>query len=323
MYPPFVDRAEELRVLEGFAVAGFYPVLYLYGPEGCGKTRLLRELYSRLAGRRDFLVVYVDASEAGSVEDAVFSTVPEALSEIIAGVAGVALGGSPGKVVAALLPRLLRRLRERLIRGKHVVVIVDDVARPLGVERVELLAKKMLDALDDLRAKGAESVFMVATTSEGLSRRHLARHNYVALAQIWNLGRDAHEQLLDALGAPRDARRDAWLATGGNPRFTLMLSSLGWSVERLESWVERSVRASLGDTLEAYREALAAIVEDVDALSEYPVLEEKLLEANLVTPVDRPCLGYTPDPDPELGVGERYAWQAPVYKRVLARLLSG
>ncbi|RLE83654.1 MAG: hypothetical protein DRJ67_11815, partial [Thermoprotei archaeon] len=50
--PRFVDRIEELEFLEELSIKGFYPVLYIYGPEGCGKTRLLREFYSRIGGRR-------------------------------------------------------------------------------------------------------------------------------------------------------------------------------------------------------------------------------------------------------------------------------
>ena len=35
---PFVDREKELRVLENLALRGSETVLYIYGPEGCGKT---------------------------------------------------------------------------------------------------------------------------------------------------------------------------------------------------------------------------------------------------------------------------------------------
>ena len=320
MYPRFVDRAEELRSLEELASTGFYPILYLYGPEGCGKTRLLHELRRRLGEKPGYLVVYVDAEEASDPREAVRAA-PEVASELLEALGEAA--GPPGRMLARLLPSLLKRLRERLVAGRRVVVLVDEVARPLGLDAIEQYAKKLLDALEALYERGARSVLILATTSEGLSRRLLARHNYAALAEVWNLGRDAYEELLEALGAPRDARGDAWLATGGNPRFTLMLSSLGWRVERLEAWVERRVRALLGGLLRSQRDALLAAVEDVDVLEERPSLAEALLEANLVIPIDRPCLGYTPPPDPELGIGERYAWQAPVYMRVVHRLAGG
>ena len=45
---PFVDRALELGFLGGEDGKGSVLPLYVYGPEGCGKTRLLKELIGRL-----------------------------------------------------------------------------------------------------------------------------------------------------------------------------------------------------------------------------------------------------------------------------------
>jgi len=52
----------------------------------------------------------------------------------------------------------------------------------------------------------------------------------------------------------------------------------------------------------------------VDSVLDEPWLRDGLVETNLIAPVDRPCLGYTPPVDEELGVGERYAWQVPAYR---------
>ena len=47
----FVDRVDELGALLGLAERGSGVPVYLYGPGGCGKTRLLREFARRLSGR--------------------------------------------------------------------------------------------------------------------------------------------------------------------------------------------------------------------------------------------------------------------------------
>ena len=68
-HPRFVDREAELARLHSYAEKGMHAPLLLYGPEGCGKTRLLLELVRRLRGR-EYLVVYVDALEEDSLEPA-------------------------------------------------------------------------------------------------------------------------------------------------------------------------------------------------------------------------------------------------------------
>lgn len=41
--PRFVDRVMELNWLRDWSSGFRYVPLYIYGPEGCGKTRLLKE----------------------------------------------------------------------------------------------------------------------------------------------------------------------------------------------------------------------------------------------------------------------------------------
>ncbi len=317
--PPFVDRGAELSELLSLAERGFYPVLYLYGPEGCGKTRLLRELYSRLRGRRDYVTVYVDAQSMESVEEAVYAP-PGIVRAVLE--AARELAGPPGRVAALALLSAMRIVKRLYAVGKHVVILVDDVARPLGLEVIEAYSKSLLNLVEELLEAGAETVLAIATTSEGLSRSLLARHNYVSIRQLWNLDPDSYAELLQALGAPKDVTEEAWRSLGGNPRLALALRARGWSLQRLEDDLYPGIRAVLEDIAPRHRRELEEVVEDVDALLEHPELRRKLLEASLVTPVDRPCLGYTPPIDPELGIGRYYAWQTPLHRRLARRYLE-
>lgn len=67
----FVDRKAEITALLSLAEQGSGVPIYLYGPEGCGKTRLLREFAEKLKKRRDYLVAYIDALEEHDPSQAV------------------------------------------------------------------------------------------------------------------------------------------------------------------------------------------------------------------------------------------------------------
>ncbi len=315
---PFVDREAELSRLEEMASRGFYPVLYIYGPEGCGKTRLLRELVQRLKDRDDYLVIYVDAEARGDPREIVLAA-PELVTELIRSITIEALGAT-GKLIAALLPSILPRIVGRRVKGKKVVILVDDVARPLGLNEIESYAKRLLSLLEELYARGAASVLVAATTSESVSRRLLARHTYTVLAQVWNLPRQAFSKLLAHLGAPSEVAQESWKLLGGNPRLAIALKYHGWSYDNLIDALVRSVRASIEPLLGEHRDNLLDAVEDPDVLRSETQLLNQLTEANLVTPIDRPCLGYTPPPDKELGIGRYYAWITPAHREAVRRI---
>lgn len=176
--PRFVNRLQELDTLLRYSQNGYYPVLFLYGPEGCGKTRLLKELYAKLRTREDFLAIYVDAQSTGEPDKAVLAP-PEILQSISDIVKEIA--GPIGKAAALAILHVNRIFKRLSFKNKHVVVIVDDVVRSLGYDIIEIYTKNLLKLLEELLNLGAESVFVLATISEGVSRSLLARHNYVIL----------------------------------------------------------------------------------------------------------------------------------------------
>ena len=235
-YVPFVNRSVELERLREYSSKGFYPVLFIYGPEGCGKTRLLKEFLDSVEGLEGYITVYVDAQEMRSIEQAIYGPreIVRFASKLIS-----AISEGVGKVIAELLPYLIRKVFAKHVRGRHVVIAVDDAIRPLGLQVIEAYAKKLYDLLEWLLGQGAEAVFIVATSSEGSSMRLLARHNYVTLDFIWNLDRKSTYRLLELLQAPKEVFNEVYRWTGGNPRAILELKSLSWNVNL---WLRRIVK---------------------------------------------------------------------------------
>jgi len=317
--PPFINREIELKVLLNYAKKGYYPVLYLYGPEGCGKTRLLKEVVKRLQNRKDYLIVYIDAQSTSSIENSLLA--PSEIVRVMADIIGN-LTEPIGKLLAYAVVKLSQKLSRRQVRDKRVVILIDDVARPLGLDVIEVYAKNLLKLIEELYSLGVESVFVLATTSEGISRRLLARHNYTRLRELWNLSPQSTQELLKALEAPPSISNRLYSLTGGNPRSIIELWRKNWKVKTWIQEIEFNLKPFLEDLPRDLKEKLVKVIEDIDLVLEDLTLRDRLLEANLIAPIDRPCLGYTPEVNKELGIGEYYAWQIPVYKQVLCKLLS-
>jgi len=164
----FVNREPELDKMMRWAREGRYTPVFLYGPEGCGKTRLLKEFYQRLSQHEDYIIVYIDALEEKIPEKALLGSekvldVAKSIVEQIGGPVGKALADS----VEALLEELYKRIK---FKDKHVILLIDDVASPLGLDYIELYAKRLLSLSEELiwRMK-ARSALLIATTSESLT----------------------------------------------------------------------------------------------------------------------------------------------------------
>ncbi len=320
MLIPFIDRSEELSILMRYAEVGHYPIFFIFGPEGCGKTRLLKEFIKYLKSREDYLVTYLDALESSSVEEALVG--PKELLELAISTTSSVIGESVGSVLAKLLPHLIRRVFGSLVKGKHVVIAVDDVARPLGTHLVETYTKKLLDLTEWLLSRGATSVLVIATSSEGSTYEYLYRHNYVNIQTLWNLSEGASYELLKVLKAPEELWRTIHRYSGGNPRTIIELSTLSWSKEEHLRRLKRRYGPVLQRVIVKYSTHLKEALEDIDTLINYPELTKVLIDANLVTPITRPCLGTTPPISKELGIGRYYAWKIPAYRELLKEILE-
>ncbi len=326
---PFVDRGGELEALVRLVERGTYIPVFLYGPEGCGKTRLLQELVARWRG--DAILVYIDAVEEERVNRAVLVGGASIAADALAALASI---HPVGRVLATRIQSLVEAIAARLaLRGRRLALLIDDVTSALGVERIEWYLKYLQSLAETLAARyNLESIAVVATTSEGVSFERVSRHTYARPRLIWNLDEKAAIELAETLGADATTAENLYLVTGGNPRAIIDVAvSHGW---RIDEWVE-DVRLTRVEPAAAElmargltREALL-LAEDPDALREEP--DEKLMEAyrillqrNLVMYKGAPLLhGGRLKPEPELGIGEYYAWQMPVYRKLVQEALRG
>ncbi len=317
----FVDRVEELGKLLDYAEKGFYPILAVYGSEGCGKTRLLKEFIDRVRGREDFVAVYIDALEHQDVGRALYvSTSIASVVQEVASLASIPVG----KFLATNVSRILQLAEERIrFRGKHVVIAVDDVVRSVGLETVDVYVKNLLNVVEDLLWRcGAASVFVVISTSEGLSRYVLAKHRYSYDRLLWNLDRDSFEELVYELKPSTTIDVDElYRYTGGNPG-KLMEIAIGyrWSLDRWFNDVETKIRVLVSDLLSDER--LREVVNDIDALTRYGDLAKVLMERNLVIDIRSVPLGREVATSRDLGIGRFYAWQVPAYREAVRRVLE-
>lgn len=313
----FVDRVTELRRLEELSREGFYPVLYVYGPEGCGKTRLLKEFIRRVEGREDFITIYVDALEGTDLRRAVLGSddLVRAASDLLTEY----VGGPIGKFLASLISKLVTELSRRLtFRGKHVVIAVDDVSRALGLDSIGVYVKNLLNLLEEIMSTyGASTALVVVTTSEGVSRDEVAKHTYASLAMIWNLMKEPFSELAKQLSPPnQEVVERTWYLTSGNPRMLLEVA-LGHKWD-LNSWLKSIYEDKVKDVkLRLGKDVTEEITEDPDALLNYPEVAELLIKKNLAIKVSSVTLGEELSPNKELGIGRYYAWQANAYRELM------
>ncbi len=329
MWPRFINRVEELRALTSLAERGTYLPVLLYGPEGCGKTRLLRELLKLLD--EDVVVVYIDALERERPERALIVRGAGIAADVVAELTSSL---PPGGALAVRIRGLVEKIASRLLlRGKRITILVDDVVGAIGLDRVEWYVKYLQSLIEDLRAEyGLESVAVVATTSEGASLERVSRHSYARPRLLWNLWRSAAITLAEELGAPSTVADEVYMVTGGNPRAIIDLAlSYEW---RIDAWLRDLQLTRVAFAVEELRtrgleREAAELVENPDAPHDNPntrILEayRLLVKHNLMIYKATPLIhGDILPSNRELGIGEHHAWQIPAYREAVKRVLGG
>ena len=329
MEPKFVDREIEIaKLLELSKQSSTLPI-YVYGPEGCGKTRLFKEFI----GMFDGIGVYIDALERSELDKALFlSPYIKDCSSLIAEILA-STTGSIGRILADKIASILARIASRYkLKNSRIVLVVDDIAHAIGVDKVEWYIKWLYELeWKTIREHEPEAIVFIATTSEGTSLRKVLRHSYSTVKLIWNLPWNGYYQLALQLNPPQmDLIRESWKFTGGNPRKLIELAlDYNWNINE---WFKKQILR-----LEPlYREIkvkgltneLNQVIENPDniyhkASTRMDQLYHLLLDENLVIYKHMDTLTNTfIQVDSELGIGEYYAWQVPVYKLALEELLK-
>jgi len=147
---------------------------------------------------------------------------------------------------------------------------------------------------------------------------------------MWNMIREGFEQLYEELPGSKPSFEDVWRATGGNPGMLSRLYLTGWDSDALVTQLIRE-KGLTPDFIAKWRVWLERIVNDPEALWSPDVPEElirQLVERNLIVYniyerkqifwIDQP----PPERDPELGIGRDVAWQTPLHREAVRRVLK-
>ncbi|MEM1568470.1 MAG: ATP-binding protein [Thermofilaceae archaeon] len=328
----FVDREVALKQFEELAEKGTRFPIVVYGPEGCGKSALLKQAIEVLR-EHGYSVAYVsplvdkERDRLLYTEDLV-DVVKEVLGEV------VSRFPDPFNSARALITIAVETLYRAVEKGrnKKIAILADDVFQAIGLDKAELLVKQFLNMIEWPSIKYDKIVIVVAS-SEGITWERVGRHSWAKIRTIWNMPREGFKQLYDAMPEPKPPFEEVWKWTGGNPRYLEELYKAGWDVEGLlkEFVKSRGLVGKLAGLGDAAREVLKKALEDPDALfhsiRDVPGLVEKLTEWNLITYVydkDQRLWIDTPPPekDVEMGVGIYYAWQTPLHREAVRKALG-
>ena len=321
----FADRERGLERIRGFAERGTGLPVVIYGPEGSGKTALLRQAIQLLRGY-GYEVIYIDAL-AESLGGAVSATpgIREALRELLRGLVGERVQGLV-EAVSVLVREALRRLEK-----PRLAVLLDDAFQSIGLGRVEAYVKQLLNLVEYPGAEYDRLVVMV-TSSEGRSRLVLSRHAWSMSLYLWNMDMNGLRELYEQLPGKKPGLGTAWRVSGGNPRVLRVLYTMDWSIEDTVTWLveEKSLATLLRRLRRESLEALRLLVEDPGAAEERVLGDKELLDLlvdhNLVSviPERRESLwldNVPPARDKALGIGGRLAWQTPLHRDAVAHVL--
>ena len=330
----FADRDLALRQIEEIAERGTYPVYVIYGPEGCGKTALFRQVVKVLEAL-GYSVSMINPLGGEGDERLVTS---RDLKEFVSGVLSEITGLHTERLIDLAVELLYRVVR--LGRSRRIALLADDVFQGIGLGRAEQLVKKLLNMIE-YPSIDYERIVVLISSSEGITRSRVGRHRWANIYILWNMGRDGFRELYSQVPDPKPEFDEVWRLCGGNPWVLSQLYTSGWRVDevihrisegrRLNDFILRLTRKQLEILKEAVNDP-DVLVESLreasgrDEKAEIGELIDKLVELNLIIELWDRSYGYIdqppPERDPELGIGRYYAWQTPLHREALKRTIN-
>ena len=321
----FVDRVRGIQQVIEYSERGTWHPVVVYGPEGCGKTAWLKQTV-RILRESGFEVIYIDPMFREFIAETNVKDVIDKLIEAVTDVIGVA-----NLKLATLAIDLTKELLKKW-KVRRVALLVDDVFQAIGLDKTEVYVKSLLNLIEYPPAD-YDKIITIVATSEGLSRWRIGRHRWAEIRAMWNMSKEGFKELYELIrkkvSIPTPDFEVIWKISGGNPEVLVRLYEANWDVDKVITNLIKGRGLTLS-FISKWRKWLELAVEDPDNLWSPEVPKElvnELVEKNLIVydlyPRDKYFWIDEPPPkkDLELGIGEYVAWQTPIHRDAVRRVL--